>query len=107
MVVQVLIPERESHNSLGDHFLNGMLDEVLPSVVGEARGQSLRQPQFQIRLVHGQAAAIAGHASSTEIRDEIASPHLAKVQFCCRIRLNPLCRHRVDLSRRLISAVVL
>src|SRR5262249_14934057 len=80
MVVEVLIAQSQSVDSLGDEMLKRVLDELRVTMIREARGELLDDPGERLGLAEQQAATVGGNVTAIESGDDLARAKSREIQ---------------------------
>ena len=90
MVDQILVAEPEAENPLTQQAGDDVRDEVGVTVIGEAFGQPLAQPDPLVSRAKQNHAAVRGDRTAVESAHEFAPAAASEVHLF----LATLCRHR-------------
>ena len=99
VVVEILVAERNRKRTLTDQRRDLVLDQTLPPLVVEARGELIHHADCSIRRSQQQRARIRRHQAGVKGGFHSAAFNHSKIKAFCAT----LCRHRGSFSNRIKS----
>src|SRR5207247_7408956 len=98
VVIEILIPQAQTIDSLGDQILYRMFDPLLLPVVGKATGESLQNSQPSFHFAQQQTAGIGTNIAAIKMRCNFPVIQSVKFQSFRFTLCYQKCRLRVDVS---------
>ena len=80
VVVEILVPQCQAVDPLGDQLRDGMLDEVGVAMVGEAGGELMDDRREFFGLAEQQGAAVGGDVAAVEVGEHLAGAEHGKIE---------------------------
>ena len=71
MVVQILIAQGQTIDSLGHQLLHRMFDQIGIPIIGEAAGKLVEDPDALLDLPQEQTTAVTADRSTVELRADL------------------------------------
>ena len=92
MVIEVLIAQRQSLNTLAQKLQSPVFDQIAVSVIGKALRKPLRNPKALVHVAKQERAAVRTEMSPVECRLYLAPAETLEFQLRCIT----LCIHKAD-----------
>src|SRR5207244_5614898 len=81
VIIQILIPERQSERSLPDHRLQRMFDQQRVAVIAEASGELLDDASPPLGLAQQQPSTIRAELPTIELNDHLTPPQRLETEL--------------------------